>query len=353
MLTLIANSSQSKWPSGSDPWVKATLKAVDKCSKRGDEIIASVGTSSWELPLWRAASNGTKLHMICPISAEVDREQYKTYIMREFAIDSNQAQWQWIETNTRRRTSGWRARDRMAVKLADRIEVICVRASGRLATEIAQYKKGGKSQVPYVRRKRCASWQQRLPNQLAPIWPDGALVHLTRSSDGPWPQETKRSYYEAIVESMAYPRSGYDTLRRIVLGGRIIGTRFRSPQNTPRVCLTACTPREAAALIRFRARYARYSFEPYGIAIDRSAAMAAGARPVVYGSNARTSVFGQGSGKQGIWEKEREWRVMGDLELTHLKHRDVIVVTSTQAEAQRLGRQCPYEVRSFGCSDWR
>jgi hypothetical protein len=102
-------------------------------------------------------------------------------------------------------------------------------------------------------------------------------------------------------------------------------------------------------MVRFRARYARYSFEPYAIAIDEQAAVRCGARAVRYGAiGGDDARFMQGSGVAGHWEAEREWRIVGDLDLRCLAPSEVLVVTATDSEARELERTCSFPVSSFG-----
>lgn len=104
-------------------------------------------------------------------------------------------------------------------------------------------------------------------------------------------------------------------------------------------------------LVRFRARYARYAFEPYGLVISERAAREAGASPVTYASEPSGDPFEQGPGRGGHWKREREWRVLGDLDLRALHPGEVRVVTATASEADALATWSPYEVTSFGYAE--
>ena len=146
-----------------------------------------------------------------------------------------------------------------------------------------------------------------------------------------------------------YARSGFATLKRIVEEQRIRGSTFRARCGVARVCLSACSEKEALRLVRFRARYARYSFEPYCVVLAQDAVKKAGGRPVTYGNGSKDDPFVQGEGENGNWRGEREWRVFGDLDLRAIRVSDILVVTATDSEAEELRRQSPYRVASFGC----
>jgi hypothetical protein len=177
------------------------------------------------------------------------------------------------------------------------------------------------------------------------------LVHLTRGSDGPWPGEPSWEFYEDVVSSgESDARSAYETLRRIVDEGVIRGTSFRARGGKERVCFSACTASEALGLVRYRARYGRYAFEPYGVVILPGIAERIG-RPVSYGSSERADWLGQGEGEGGHWRREREWRAAGNVDLGTLDPGDVTLVTATEEEARRLGAESRYEVMSFGCDE--
>jgi hypothetical protein len=70
---------------------------------------------------------------------------------------------------------------------------------------------------------------------------------------------------------------------------------------------------------------------------------------VSYGAG--TDPFAQGAGAEGHWRQEKEWRVLGDVDLRSVDASDVLVVTATEREARDLRGWSPYKVKSFGCSE--
>jgi len=72
---------------------------------------------------------------------------------------------------------------------------------------------------------------------------------------------------------------------------------------------------------------------------------------VTYGKGAKADPFVQDDGVLGHWQREQEWRVLGDVDLGALDSSEVVVVTATDEEARELRTWSPYEVRSFGCAE--
>jgi len=352
MRTLVLNSSQPKHPVGSDPWVRATLDAVDSAISRGHEIVTSVGLASWELSLWRSGTHGARTHVVCPIRPGQEELAWATAWSTAFDLPGDMVCWHWVSNAGRSPKAAWELRDRAAIVLSDLVLPVSVRPNGRLAGLLRESGIASSTSfaVPWVRAARSLRWEQRMPAEPTNLWQPGSLVHLTRSCDGPWPGESHRRYYEDVVASTgAYARSGFATLRRILREGRIRGSGFRSRAGQARVCLSACGSREALGLVRFRARYARYSFEPYAVVLSPRAAIRLGARPVTYGSG--DDPFAQGAGTEGHWRQEQEWRVLRDVDLRSVDASEVLVVTATEREARELRGSSPYEVKSFGCRD--
>lgn len=353
MRRLILNSSQSKHPIGNSAWIKSTLQAVDVSVHAGYEIVASLGLPSWEVTLWRSATRGARIHLVCPLRPGTNRDAWMDSIATSFALSRERTEWHWVDASGRSRKSGWAARDEMALALADEVLPVSVRPQGRLAAllQICPAKMISDHVVAYDRASRSPRWERRLPAQVADLWPSGSLVHLTRGSDGPWPGEPSWKYYEDVVSSgESDARSAYETLRRIVDEGVIRGTSFRARGGKARVCFAACTASEALGLVRYRKRYGRYAFEPYAVVLSpRIAEMVA--KPVSYGSLDRGDWLGQGEGDGGHWRREREWRVAGDVDLGAIDAGEVRLVTATDREARRLGAKGCYGVMSFGCDE--
>jgi hypothetical protein len=101
----------------------------------------------------------------------------------------------------------------------------------------------------------------------------------------------------------------------------------------------------------FRGHRQRYDFEPWGLAIRRSALP--GLRPVIYGCSddwkslpIADRPWFQKATLDGITDTvaEQEWRVAGDLDLQPLSDRDVVVFVDTPTDAVNLQPECRWPV---------
>jgi hypothetical protein len=96
--------------------------------------------------------------------------------------------------------------------------------------------------------------------------------------------------------------------------------------------------------MKWRARFVRWNFEPYGIAIDIEYAKSIGIRPVIYGSSETYGSlaedgrpFFQNKGeKAGDWKPEREWRLYGNLDLRRIPPGKMRVIVRRKSEIAQL-----------------
>ena len=106
------------------------------------------------------------------------------------------------------------------------------------------------------------------------------------------------------------------------------------------VAFTELSPVASIPLMRWRSRWARWSFEPYGIAISRDWALGNGLKPVRYVTESEwTSLTGSEKpfchrvgGNAGAWPAEREWRCHGDLGLSAVPSDLLRVIVRDQEE---------------------
>jgi len=150
-------------------------------------------------------------------------------------------------------------------------------------------------------------------------------------------------YYRAVLNSDRYPRSAYDTLIHILTIRTLKATTRHMPAGTPTVSFTGLSVAESLPLMRWRARYAEMSFEPYGVALARSAATRLGIRAVRYydAGAGRPAPGGdvwltQSMGQRTDWRQERESRARGDLDLSSLSGDDFIAICFHPGEAQKI-----------------
>ena len=112
----------------------------------------------------------------------------------------------------------------------------------------------------------------------------------------------------------------------------------------------------------FRAHLSRWDFEPYGIAFQRNAFLRKfGARPVVYGGEAEWQSMDEdekpyfqtrkSSSEKIDWQTEKEWRVIGDLDLNLVGPEDAVVFVARESEVDALAELSIWPVVTLGQGD--
>ncbi|MFH1114501.1 MAG: hypothetical protein V1792_11320 [Pseudomonadota bacterium] len=191
-----------------------------------------------------------------------------------------------------------------------------------------------------------SGWRKRLGacviTSIEEVAGRGCLVHYTRSCPGPWPGQTMAEYCRSLIAGHGdAAHTAFDTLIRILREGLIRGSSRMIRGTVPVVSFTECLPPDLFPLIKWRTGLARWSFEPYGIAVEKEVLLKLGARRVVYGDEKvyeslppeeryRFQLLGS-AGKD--WSGEREWRLRGNLDIKNIEREDMVVVVRTMREA--------------------
>lgn len=171
------------------------------------------------------------------------------------------------------------------------------------------------------------------------------LVHCTRSAQGCWPGQTPKQYRHDFIlgDSIVASRTVSATLRRIVQQRRLIAGAVTSNQKFPVVCFTEVPLPEILRRRTYRSHLHRWDYEPYGIAIRKSAAIRIGIQPVVYSDAEQASSLSpedryrfQAKGEQNDWTKEQEWRASGDVDLDRLPTDDVAIFLAKDPLTQSI-----------------
>jgi hypothetical protein len=151
------------------------------------------------------------------------------------------------------------------------------------------------------------------------------LIHFTRSSDGPWPDETDLDFYNEMIDSTEeYCRSARRTLIHILQTGVIRGSAEKIRGGFLIVPFACVTQDSITRLFRYRPRLLNPGLEPYGIAVAKEAAAAMGVRPVMYGlpdlydrlPEGDKPFFQHQGSFDSQWIIEQEQRHLGDFPLT-------------------------------------
>lgn len=360
---LILNSRQSKNPVGAEDWIRVTVDAVRESIETGHPVIASVGMNTWELILWAVGEYGGDAIVLCPEPSDRSRSRAIVETALDFELVPEKHAWMFIEGSgeSRSKKAWWRQRDRLAFDLASRIIPVSMRTGGRLESMMKDKSDDSEIDDGYRVEYRSRSHGEstiNLPSRCPTVSGWSFLTHWTSRSNGPWPGERSSDYYRAIFESGGeYSRSAYFTLLRILDENRLRASGDHIRGNTPVVAFTALQPSEAIPLMRWRKRYVRPTFEPYGIAIHDRAAPAMGIKPVIYiGSNeikeidhSVDPVMVQGYGV-GDWPAEKEWRAVGDIDLSEIPADDVIVLVPTEEEASAIREITRFRASSLEAS---
>lgn len=183
--------------------------------------------------------------------------------------------------------------------------------------------------------------------------PDDWLLHWTRSTVGPWPDQEEQEFNdELILGCRSSDRSALSTLLRIVIEGRLWASSEAIRGGFRVVSFTEVPLHEFRSRRIYRKHRRRYDFEPWGIAIRRDVLVAAGARPVEYGNEeiwrtmAETSrpYFQNVESGDGWAKDEREWRIADHVHLNSLPESAVIVFVDTAESRSVVEKQTPWQV---------
>ncbi len=356
---LILNSRQTKTPLGSDEWVRNSVDACKHLIGNGRPLIASIGMNTWELILWSIGEFNGRGIIICPVKSTGSIENSIEKISCDFNLNPDNHTWAFIPVpqNSRSEKSWWTDRDQLAFEIAGNILPVSIRDGGCLDTLIGKeldkseksvdlifktgYKPGPKERTKLVVPESCPvflNWYH--------------LTHWTCRTYKPWPGEKSSDFFRAIVNSRTeYPRSASCTLKRILAENRLRASGSHIRNETPVVALTSLEPCDALKLMKWRKRYVRPTFEPYGIAIFYRPAMKMGIRLVKYSGPDEdrndadiAPELTQGYGK-GDWPKEQEWRSIGDVDLSLVPDEEAIVLVPSKEEVEEFQKLTRFEVR--------
>jgi hypothetical protein len=145
-----------------------------------------------------------------------------------------------------------------------------------------------------------------------------------------------------LARPTRYVRSARETLVRILRERSIRASSWKIPGQVPVVSLTENTPETAITLMKWRKRFVRYTYEPYGIAICRDALESA--RYVIYADHANApdpdAWMFQSPGEFADWTREREWRHPGDIGIDALGGKHWFAIVPREDDRRYVEEQC-------------
>ncbi len=352
----ILNSRQALRPGGDDLWISRSREAVADAIGRNLEIVASVGMNAWEIPLYFASRAGARLVLVVPRNQDDTPEAIQNYYCRQFHIEPGKIRFHFLTVprGNARKSTFQKERDLAVIMMADIIYPVAIRPGGNLERLIEEPKTSGVTiardfQTEYDSRPsecKVIIDQARLRPHVNRLL-DNNLIHWTRGTSAPWPDETSYQYYEDIIHARTrYPRSALDTLKRILNRRKILASSRHLPKGLRAVSFTGTAPLKAIGLMRWRARYQEMSFEPYGVAVEKQAALDVGVRKVLYGDAATSRNlesadrdYFQNVGKEGYWLPEEEYRYIGDFDLALLPEEKVTAVVWKKADIPEIAEE--------------
>lgn len=185
--------------------------------------------------------------------------------------------------------------------------------------------------------------------------PEQWLCHWTRPFRSAWPDQSSDEFLdELILGCPSADRSALAALMRIIQQRKLIASVARKNEATT-VSMTAVPLSEFRSRRIFRAHRRRYDFEPYGVAIRKSVLVKLDAEAVQYldddvavdSSIVSTSAFQQPrydrTGKID-WSNEKEWRLVGDLDLSEISEGDVQFFVNSEVEQAQLKKVCCFPI---------
>lgn len=183
------------------------------------------------------------------------------------------------------------------------------------------------------------------------------LVHCTRATIGPLPEESAESFRMRVwSQQEAIAWQPLETLAHICREGRLRATSSITRTDTRCVSFSAVPLVPLLKRRIFRSHLGRWDWEPYGLLVRRDVLQRCGTRQVIYGDEADFEKLEESdqpffqplkrrtNKAKESWAEEREWRFAGDLYLHALPDNSIVLFVRTQIEAQQLARYAQWPV---------
>jgi hypothetical protein len=355
-------SRQPLRPCRLTPWVRQTLHAVDWVKENHLCLFTSLGMQTWEFLIYLAQIRKIKQMVLITATNENEFETLREFTIDQFNLDRSLVRFRTIipkQTDYQNRKLLY-DRDHEAVFEADVLIPVSIRAKGHMENLIQ--KKINKNegvvnshfQIEYQKRGYPLAYpieKDNLPPDTLNIG-DQYITHWTRAPNGPWPSEKKHSYFSAIAGSDFYPRNAFQTIQNIIESGKIIASSAHMPRGIPSVSFSGLAPDKILPLMKWRSRYRRMSFEPYGIGIEKTTAMQLGIVPVQY---YRKGEYPQNTppwqlqsrGVKTDWKQEEEYRYPGNFNLSGIARNKVACFCHTRDEAETIEKSLGIKTYAF------
>ena len=179
-----------------------------------------------------------------------------------------------------------------------------------------------------------------------PIDPSRLLCHCTRAGER-WPESNDLKQWDPFLLGTGACSSPLVSLCRILCQQKLLAGGRLIAENQRVVCLTEIPLSDLHLHRRFQSHLSRWDFEPFGIALDREhLQQVASARAVTYVHfsqygklTANERVFYQPIDENALpeattWAEEREWRVVGDIDLRQFSVEQAVAFVPSLSDAQ-------------------
>jgi hypothetical protein len=348
MNVLVLNSAHGKYPVGSEGWIQATRTAVRDLAASGEVFICSTEPIPWDLTACLAGASGSRIILIVKTAAGEHGSREFARIRDDLSLSPDRTEPLFLDDSYSLTPAHpkdlWQVRDRIALNVADAIYPVSIRPGGRLENLMRE-----PSFVEKIRSGHRIPWtplgyipRYTLTGRPWRPLPLGEwLIHWTRACQGKWPGETTGDFFRDLLkDDTVYVRSAAETLARIVTEGRIRGSAWKVRGGAPVAAFTSLSPGDAVELMRWRKRYVRFSFEPYGIAVRKEELVKNGAGEVRYARNGEgpyePDLFLHAPGEGDRWAREREWRIAGDFDLRSIPEGAALAVVPDDDAARDI-----------------
>jgi len=354
----IMNSHQSKTILGNDIWVKKSFEAVNHSIEQNYTVLTSTGISTYEFLIWATSVLCGKQIIVHPASKDEDYQKTAEILIDDFHIDTKRTAFVFLPSKFNKKDikKTWKARDSYIFASADRIYPVCVKDNGQIASLLENC--AGKIIVDDF---RCNYQSKHYPNKeynyesIDRKYPKEEwhyLTHWVHCTYKPWRGESSYDFYGSIYNSKnEYSHSAKATLSNILINNKIFATSSNIREHFEVVSFTELSPAESLSMMKWRKRKVMYNFEPFGIALNRRYASEIGMKPAIYGddvlylslSQQERALF-QAIGDRYDWRNEKEWRHVGDIDLSLIPKDMVKIIVPMAKEAEMIEEFTDFEV---------
>ena len=354
-------SRQALRPCARTNWVRRAREAVELLKEKRLTLLSSSGMTTWEMLTALASIYKIPVNMYLICSSNEDFYRQQAFLIEQFDLDENNTDFTpvLITDDGNLKEDKMTARDKHIIEDADLLIPVSIKKDGNMARLLKQ--NGGKEimrdfEITYEKRQSPLTYKidpARLSADIVSL-NDKYLFHWTRTFNTAWPGERLIDFYRDILSRPVYPRSAFETLKRILTDKKIAASGRHMPGGEKTVSFSASSPVELLPLMKWRARYRQMSFEPYGLGIRRETALARGVRPVRYYEKKLPAEIEkdkrwlcQSAGRISDWRREKEYRWRGDFFFDDIPSDDIIAVCLNKNEARALENTTGLKTISF------